>query len=199
MSMAFSLQFGAEWLRAKYGLQPQQCGVQYEALPPNDAAPYYIALDDAGIEAGPENTEALTEILNWTVGIWRKPEHLNLKDKRGDLQLPIDKYLLGAYTLHDLERKVIVDRPGNKLWGFHKNWAFMRALNERFSLPHAQDGDVFFTPMTFRGRGRMEMLGIDRGVLGDGSIDVQTWFGYRYRFRGLMRTQATNNPNKYIG
>lgn len=199
MSMAFSLQYGAEWLRTKYGFQANQCGVQYDALPPNDAGMFYIALDDGGIESGPENTAALTETLNWTIGVWRKPEHLFLKDKRCDLQLSIDKYLIGAYTIHDLERKVIVDRPVNKLHGFHENMEFLQGLNARFSLPHTQDGDVFFTPLRFRGRGRMEMIGVDRGTLGNGEVDTQLWFGYRLRYRGLMRTQATNNPNKYIG
>lgn len=199
MSMAFSLQYGAEHLRTKYGWQPNQCGVQFDALPPNDAGQFYIALDDGGVEAGAEDTEALTEVVSWTVGIWRKPEHLFIKDKRGDLHSPIDKYLMGAYTLNDLERMVIIDRPSNKFWGFHKNWKFLQGLNERFSLPHTQDGDKYFTPLVYRGRGRMEMIGLDRGVLGDGSIDVQPWFGYRLRFRGLMRTQATNNPNKYLG
>lgn len=198
MSMAFSLQYGAEWLRTKNGWTVQQCGVQFDALPPNDAAPFFIALDDGGVEGGPDNTEALTEVLNWTIGIWRKPEHLQLKDKRGDLQLPRDKYLVGSYTLHDLERKVMVANPTNNLFGFHKNWAFMKGLNERFALPHVVDGDAYFTPLSFRGRGRMEMIGIDKGMLPNGEVDAQCWFGYRLRFRGLQRTQATN-VNKIIG
>lgn len=199
MSMALSLQYGAEWLRAKYGFKPNECGVQEETLPPNDAGMFYIGLDDGGVEGGPDNTEALTEVLNWTIGIWKKPEHLQLKDKRGDLQLPRDKYLVGAYTLYDLERRVIVDRSVNGRFGFHKNWQFMNGLNERFSLPSESDGDKFYTPMSYRGRGRMEKMGVERGGLPDGGVDVQLWIGYRLRFRGLMRTQATNNANKFIG
>jgi hypothetical protein len=199
MSMALALQYGTEWLRTKYGFTATQCGVQFDALPPNDAGQFYIALDDGGIETGPDNTAALTETLNITVGIWRKPEHLALKDKRGNLQLPIDKYLIGAYTLHDLERKVIVERPSEKMYGLHQSWSFMRGLNERYALPHLVDGDVFFTPLFYRGRGRMETVGIERGILPDGSVDAQTWYGYRLRFRGLSRTQATNNPFKYFG
>lgn len=199
MSMAFSLQYGAEWLRTKYGWTAQQCGVQFDCLPPNDAAQFYVALDDGGVEAGPDNVEALTEILNWNIGIWRKPEHLQLKDKRGNLQLPHDKYLVGAYTLHDLERKVLVSNPTNKLFGFHKNWDFMKGLNERFGLPHQVDGDAYYTAMVYKGRGKMEMMGVDRGLLPDGSVDAQCWFGYKMRFRGLPRTQATNLAGKIIG
>lgn len=184
-----------EWLREKYDWQPNQCGVQFDALPPAEAGQFFVALDDGGVEAGDDRTASLKEIVNITVGIWRKPEHLSQKDRRGNLKLPLDKYLLGAYTLHDLERKVIVYNPTSGNHGLHDNWVFMNGLNTRYSLPHVEAGGTFCTPLRYRGKGRMEFIGVE-GTLG---ADTQPWYGFRLRLRGLLREQPTNNSNYALG
>lgn len=196
MSMAFALEYGMEWLRSKYSWQPNQCGVQYDALPPAEAGPFYVSLDDAGVETGPDATASLREILNITIGIWRKPEHLAQKDRKGNLALPVDKYVMGAYTLHDLQRMVLVGNPSQGLFGFHQNWLFMNGLNTRYGLPSVGDGGTFSTPLFYRGRGRMEFIGIEGTTA---SQDAQPFYGYRMRFRGLLREQPTNNSAYALG
>lgn len=182
MSMALALEFTAEWLRDKHGWTVQQCGVQYDAIPAMDAGPLYVAVDDAGVESGDASTDSLKEILTITIGIWRRPEHL-MKDKRGILKLPTDKYLIGAYTLAELERTVLVHNSaiaGKN--GLHHNWAFVNGINARYNLPNDQEGAGFITPWSYRGRGRMESIAIDNG-----SQQPDSWFGYRLRLRGLQR------------
>ncbi len=189
MSMALALEFAQEYLRGKNNWQPNECGVQYDALPPNEAGQFYVAIDDSGVETGPDTTSSLREILTITIGIWRRPEHLSLKDRKGLLKLPVDKYLLGAYTIHDLERAVILPR----LNGLHQNWKFVNELNTKYELPHPEYGDKFFLPFVYRGRGRMETVGNDTET---GA--VVAWYGYRLRFRGLAREQSMS-ANCYTG
>lgn len=195
MTMAYVLEYGQKWLRDKCGFKTNECGVQFDTLPPNDAASFYVGLDDGGVEGGTDATASLKEIVNITVGIWRKPEHLDQKDQRANLALPLDKYLLGAYTLHDLERKIIAYNPDQKLFGFHHNWVFMNGLNSYYKLPDATKGGTFCTPLFYRGRGKMEFIGTE--ILGTG--DTQPWYGYRLRFRGLLREQPVNNANYALG
>ena len=193
--MALALEHTAEWFRGVYAWKPNECGVQYDAMPPNEAGQFYVAIDDGGVEAGRDETAALQETLTLVIGIWRRPEHLSQKDRRANLKLPIDKYLLGAYTLHDLERMVLIFRASGepKLNGLHQNFEFMNALNNRYNLPHAELGSKFNLPLFYRGRGRMETVGLDdQGT-------VNAFYGYRLRFRGLTRVQVTNNANYAIG
>lgn len=178
--MSLALDFCQVWLRDKMGLKSNECGVQFDCQPPNDAGQFYIGIDDGGVEAGPENTNSLRETLNINIGIWRKPEHLSQKDRKGILQLPRDKYLLGAYTIADLERKVIVKR----LNGLHHNAEFLLALNEYYGLPDVNLGSAFNTVLWYKGRSKMQFLSVD--------VDANTaqpWYGYLLRFRGLVREQ----------
>ena len=195
MTMAYVLEYAQEYFRAKYSWKSNQCGVQFDALPPAEAGPFFVAIDDGGVEAGDDRTASLKEIINITIGIWRKPEHLAQKDRKGNLALPLDKYLIGAYTLHDLERLVIAYNPNEKSFGLHDNWVFMNELNTRYNLPGINGGQ-FATPLRYRGRGRMEFIGIESSTVGQ---DAQPYFGFRLRFRGLLREQVTNNSSYSLG
>jgi hypothetical protein len=178
--MALALEHTQEWLREKNGWKFNECGVNYDALPMlQDAGQFYIAIDDAGVEVGNELTDSVKEVLTLTIGIWRRSEHLSQRDRRFELKMPIDKYLLGSWTLYDLERVVMLPY----LNGLHANYSYLSSLNTRYNLPDADYGATFIRPLFYKGRGRMETYGVDDG----GSI--QTWYGYRLRFRGLDREQ----------
>jgi hypothetical protein len=198
MSMAFGLEYAMEYLREKNGWEPNQCGVQYDLQPPAEAGDFYVALDDGGIEAGTDATPSLKEILNINVGIWRKPEHLAQRDQTGNLSLPLDNYVLGAYTLHDLERRVVVYNSDQKKYGFHHNWELMNGLNSRYKLPDTDNGGTFCTPLFYRGRGKMEFIGTEVSGPSETS-DTQPWYGYRLRFRGLLREQRVANSAYALG
>lgn len=195
MGMALALQGVVEWLRDKNSWEVNQCGVQYDAIPAYDAGPFYVAVDDAGVDAvGNEDTDSLAEILKITIGIWRRPEHL-MKDKRGDLKLPTDKYLIGVWTLHDLERTVLVHRSAGTIKdGLHGNWSFRTFLNGRWNLPHEEYGAEFLTPLRYRGKGAMQTLTLEDG----GTPDI-AWYGYRLQFRGLKREQKMRLATDAIG
>lgn len=194
--MALVLEGMQQWLREKYGWQPNQCGVQQDAQPSYDAGDFYVALDDAGVESGRPDTDSLKETFRVTVGIWRRPEHLQ-PDKRGILKLPTDKYLIGVHTLHRLERAVIVHKTvsgaivENK-FGFHNNWSFRTYLNTRFDLP-GEYGAPFTGCLTYRGRSAMEVIGIDD------SNSMQAWYGYRLQFMGLYRESKHRTTDDAIG
>lgn len=194
MSMALVLEHTQEWFRAKYGWTPNQCGVQFNAQPTLSAGQFYVAIEDAGVESGNDSTDSLKEIINLSIGVWRRPEHLR-NDLRGNLKLPMDKYLLGSWTLHDLERAVLLHRTlGDKsLHGLHGNWGFRTAINTRYNLPDPDHGAEFSGVFMYRGKGPMETLGLDDGN------NVHTWFGYRLRFRGLWREQKFRIATDAIG
>lgn len=198
MSMALALEFTTEWLRSKHGWKPNECGVQFEAQPAYDAGQFYVALDDSGVETGPDETDSLKEILTITIGVWRRPEHL-MKDKRGILKLPHDQYLLGAWTLHELERSVIVHKTGGSTQvnkdGLHNNWSFMSELNSRYNLPNAEYGAKFTQPLRYKGKGRM----VTTTVGGEPNSEIQAWYGYLLRFRGLYREQKMRDNLDAIG
>lgn len=190
MSMAFVLEHTAEWLRKYNGWKHNECGVQFDAVPMlQNAGQFYIAVDDAGVETGNDTTDSIKEVLSITLGIWRRSEHLSQRDKRGELKLPFDKYLAGAYTLHDLERAVLIPR----LNGIHANYEYVNELNTRYSLPDPDNGGVFHLCFMYKGRGRIETYGVD-----DGNT-VQTWYGYRLRFRGLTREQRLRSGTQAQG
>jgi hypothetical protein len=194
MSMAMALQGMTEWLRDHYGWKANECGVQFDCIPPFDAGNFYVGLDDSGVETGPDETDSLKEILTIRIGIWRRPEHL-LKDRLGEMKLPFDKYLLGAVTLNELERKVVVHRrAGVLLHGFHNNWSFVSSLNTRYNLPDDTYGAKFLQPLRYRGKGAMESI-----VMETQSGTMDAWYGYRLRLRGLLREQKQNIATDAIG
>ena len=195
MAMALALEYMTEWLRSKNNWKPSECGVQPEAQPALDAGSFYIALDDGGVEVtGNDETDSLKETLNITIGIWRRPEHLN-KSIRGNLSLNTDKYLIGSWTLHDFERKIVIHRreTGTVKLGFHRNYLFLSALNTRYNLPDPLYGADFKTPLLYKGRSKLESLALDGGT------DIQAWYGMRLRFRGLDRTQKLSGETDAIG
>lgn len=191
--MALALEHTVLWLRERYGWKPNECATAYDAMPLPDSGQFFVGVDDGGVEVGNDSTGALTEVLTLTVGIWRRPEHLAARGLRSRLKLPTDKYLLGAATVHDLERRVIVCRgpadPECRLDGLHQNPRFVVELNQRYGLPDKDLGDKFTNQLFYRGRGRMENPSVDL----DGN-NSQAWYGYRLRFRGLTRIQRTNSP-----
>lgn len=194
MSMALVLEHTQEWLRAKYGWAPNQCLVTHGAQPVFDAGYFFIGIDDSGVESGSEETDALKEICNLTIGVWLRPEHLQA-DKRGILKLPVDMYLSSSWSLHNFERSIIVHRSaeGHELYGLHNNWDFRTALNTRYNLPDSDYGAQFSGVLTYRGKGPMESLALDDGQ------NVHSWFGYRLRFRGLYRIQKHRLSTDAIG
>lgn len=189
MTMALALEFTRDWFRQKYGWKENECGVQFQSQPSFSAGMFYVSIDDAGVEAGPEDTESLKETVTISVGVWRRSEHLS-KDRLGELKLPDDKYLVGSKTLHDLERNVIL----NNRFGLHKNYVFMNALNDAYNLPSEKHGADFRKPFVYRGRGSMVTLGIETS----GGL-VTTWYGYILRFAGLSREQILHNSSYALG
>lgn len=189
MSMALALEGIQNWLRDRNGWKPNECGVQYDALPGFDSGQFYVAIDDAGVEAGSPNTNSIKETLSITIGIWKRPEHL-AGMRKGQLKLPLDKYLLGSWTLHQLERQVII----RQLHGLHANYEFMNYLNSINFLPDDLEGAKFNQPLFYGGRGRMDTVAVDA----KGLSDPVAWIGYRLRFRGLVREQRLgNSPTPY--
>jgi hypothetical protein len=180
MSMALILEFTQEWLRAKNGWAVNQCGVQYDSLPALDAGQFYVSIDESSLEAGSDLTDSLKEMFFITIGVWRRAEHLSIKDKRGHLKLPTDRYLISAYSLYDLERLVIL--PKNN--GLHANYQFLYELNKRYNLPSADYGPSFIRPLFYQGRGKMDVLTIEAD-----NKSPQAWYGYKLRFKGLEREQ----------
>lgn len=190
MSMAMALEFTQEWLRSKHGFRANECGVQYDAVPMlQDAGNFYVAIDDSGVETGNEQTDSIKEVLSITVGVWRRSEHLSQRDRIGQLKLPIDKYLIGAYTLSDLERMIIIPR----LNGLHGNYEFTSELNTRYNLPDPELGAGFHLAWYYKGRGRIETYGVDDGQ------SIVTWYGYKLRFRGITREQRLHKSNYATG
>lgn len=198
MSMAMGLEFVTEYLISKNeGWTKDHVGVQPDAIPPYNAGPWYIALDDSGTEGGNDETDSLKETLNITIGIWRRSEHL-LNDRKGLMKYPNDKYLIGAWTLHRLERAVVVHKSMTPVKnGLHNNWGLVSGINERYHLPNEEDGAGFLFPLRFKGRGRMETVGFPGPESNPTAATV--FFGYRLRFRGLTREQKMRDTTDAIG
>lgn len=191
MSMGMAL-FGLErYLRTQYRWGPTQCGVQHRCLPPPRAGQFFIGIDDAGVEGGPEETNALTEICNIEIGVWRRPGHLNQADMIGKMKLPDDPYIAGILTATKLERMVLVPVVGQQSGGLHQNYGAMNFVNELFNLPSSELGAGFNTPLLFRGFSRFESVAIENG-----GNAAQAYYGRRLRFRGLKRIQ---NPYSLVG
>ena len=193
MSMAMALEYVTEFLIERNGWTKNQVGVQPESVPPYDAGPWYIALDDSGVETGNDETDSLKEILTLTIGIWRRPEHLQ-NDRKGMLKLPQDKYIIGAWTLHALERATVVHKSAIPVKnGLHNNWSLVSGINTRYNLPSEEGGANFTQPLRYKGRGRMETVGYAD------EQNVHTFYGYRLRFSGLHREQKMRNETDAIG
>lgn len=195
MSTGMALEFTRDWLRDKYGWNYTNCGVHFDAVPPLEcASPFYISIDDGGVESDDSDTDSLKEIVSIRVGIWRKPEHLH-QDLRGMMKLPNDLYVFGTKTLEMIERQIVVHKSATayEKHGLHRNYQFVNALNTRYNLPEELLGDKFKHPFRYRGKGQMEELGMV------GKTGVQTWLGWRLRFRGLSRTQKMRLGTDPIG
>lgn len=183
MSMGITL-FGLEsYLRQQYDWKPIQCGVQNRCLPPPRAGAFFVGIDDAGVESGPEETNALTEICNIEIGVWRRPGHLSQADMIGKMKLPDDPYLQGIMTLTKLERMVLVTDESQQTGGLHQNYGAMNFVNQLFGLPNIDLGAGFNTPLVFRGFSRFESIALPN------SKDADVYFGRRLRFRGFKRIQ----------
>ena len=193
MSMDLVLEGVQEWLREKYSWANNQCAVQYNAEPTVDSGQFFVGIDDAGVEESSGDTDCLAEIFSIQIGIWRRPEHI-VPDRRGKLKLNTDKWLLGAKTLASLEQKIKIHNSGQSgKNGLHRNYAFKDYLNSYWSLPSSTQGSIFVSPLIYGGRTRMETVG-----LLDGS-NPKAFYGYRLRFRGLLRTQKLRSADDAIG
>ena len=189
MSMSLALQYAQEWFREKYNWKVNQCGVEFNSIPAYDSGSFFVSIDDGGVETGQPSTESLKETLNLNIGVWRRKEHL-MKDRVAQLSMKTDKYLIGSWTLAELERKVIL----NKFFGLHKNYAFMTALNERWNLPHEENGAEFRFPFYYRGRSGMV------SIPAPGAKNPEdVFFGYILKFGGLSREQKLHNPAYALG
>lgn len=181
------------YLRQQYDWKVTECGVQNRCLPPPRAGQFFIGIDDAGVDAGPDETNALTEICNIEIGVWRRPGHLSQQDMIGKMKLPDDLYLAGIMTLTKLERMVLCPVVGQASGGLDKNYGAMNFINSLFGLPSADLGAGFNEPLRFRGFSRFESIAIENsGTPGD----ANAYFGRRLRFRGLKRIQK---PVELIG
>jgi len=174
MSMGMGLHGTRDWLRKEHDWKENRCGVHFQCIPPATADQYYVALDDAGVDAGPEDTDALTEILNLEIGVWRRPGG-KPADRLGLLKLPSDLYLANIYTNTELERLVILS--------LHQNWKIWTFINTLFKLPDDDLGAGFQDRFVFRGYSRFESIAIP------GGNDATAFYGRRLRFRGLKRVQ----------
>lgn len=179
MSMGMVLEGVRDWLRDRNEWSITECGVTDDGYPPARAGNFYIAVDEDGVDVGPERTNALTEIYKIEVTVWRRPGHLP-KDFLGNIVLPEDRYLPEIKTLHDLERRVIYHLHG---WRASTN-TLRNFLNTKFNLPDVGRGDAFITELMSTGRGRKEKHQVDDGM---------PFIGRRLRFRGLMRVQKISN------
>lgn len=171
MSMGMVLEGVRDWLRDKNDWKVIECGVMMDTVPPNRAGQKYVAIDDDGIDTGPENTHGLTEFYNLSIGIWRRPGHLP-KDQQWNMVIPEDTYLPEISNLNDLERRVV-------FW-LHNRWDLAGWLNTKYSLPDAGKGDKFTGQLVYRGRSKIE------SAIGD---EGNRFIGRRLRFRGLRRVQ----------
>lgn len=185
MSMGMGLEAIEKWLRAEYGWKVNQCGVQYQCLPPATADQFYVAIDDAGVEnGGSEGTDSLEEVLNIEIGVWRRPGG-KPADKLGLLKLPDDVYLPAISTNTDLERLVqIPSGAAKRNGGLHRNYGFLIFVNELFKLPSDELGAKFTEPLLFRGANRFESI-----AFAGAKNDAHAFYGRRIRFRGLKRIQ----------
>jgi hypothetical protein len=174
MSMGMALEGVRDWLRDRNGWTNMECGVMFRCIPPNRAGQKFIAIDDGGVETGPDNTHALTEIYTLEVGIWRRPGHLP-KDMLGQSMLPEDLYLPEISTLNDMERRVI-------FW-LHNRWELLTYINGKYGLPDEGRGDNFIEKLSYRGRTKVETAQPDEGQPG------LVFIGRKLRFRGLKRIQ----------
>jgi hypothetical protein len=187
MSMGMAL-YGLEaYLRQQYKWQPIQCGVQHRCLPPPRAGQFFVGIDDAGVEGGPAETNALTEVCNIEIGVWRRPGHLSQSDMIGKMKLPTDPYIAGVLTATKLERMVTIPTEDQSSLGLHQNYGAMNFINSLFGLPDAGLGDKFCEPLVFRGFSRFESV-----VIGEGK-GAEAYYGRRLRFRGLKRIQKYSN------
>lgn len=175
MSMGMVLEGVRDWLRTQNNWDVKTCGVQMGNVPPNTAGPKYISLDDDGVDTGPDNTHALTEIFGLEIAIWRRPGHLT-KDYRDQAYLPEDRYLPEISNLHDLERRVV--------FFLHQRWDLVAWLNTKYGLPDSGKGDNFTGQLVYRGRSKLDSVATDKGEL---------YIGRRLRFRGLRRVQKITN------
>jgi hypothetical protein len=175
MSMGMVLEGVRDWLRTKNEWDHMTCGVMAGSIPPNRAGQKYVALDDDGVDTGPDNTHGLTEIFGLEVGIWRRPGHLP-KDQQWNMVIPEDVYLPEVDNLNKLERNVI--------FLLHQRWDLAAWLNQKYGLPSSATGDAFTGQLVYRGRSKIE------AASGDGT---NRFIGRRLRFRGLRRVQKITN------
>ena len=194
MTMALALQFTREWFREKYGWKANECGVEFNSLPAYDSGNFFVSIDDGGVSTGQQGTDSLKEVLSINIGIWKRKEHFQ-KDGIGELKMPEDKYLANNWTLHKLERRVIVAKAG--FFGLHQNWEFREALNNRYALPHADYGADFKFPFYYQGRGGMinQVVSVESR---SGTSYIE-FYGYILRFSGLAREQIVHNASSSLG
>jgi hypothetical protein len=187
VSMAMALEGTRDFLRAHASApwaavsdenKVKHCGIQDRGFPPPMAPAFYVALDDAGVESGPENNDYLKEILNIEVSVWREASRTP-KDYRGKLFTKDDLYLSQIYTISDLERFVLAV--------LHRSFTLRVAINDQFDLPNvARQEQGFEGCLMYRGRARAEV------AVDTDSGNSREFIGMRLRFRGLHR-------NQYIG
>lgn len=174
MSMAMLLEGTRDYLREQMPLTAHECDVQFQGTPPAVAGQFFIALEDAGLASGPEESHYLKEIYSIEISIWRRPGPLQ-RDRWGEFEFRENKYLGSAKTLEKIERSII------EL--LHHKPAAMVDLNTRFSLPSEHLGENFSSSLRYRGRG-----GVLTNVLPE-SPEI-AFIGRTLTFSGSMRLQT---------
>lgn len=189
MSISLVLQGVRDYLRAEYQWRQNECAVTTNAEPIPTAGDFFIGVEQVGVETGQEATDSLKEAFTVEVGVWRRAGS-RPPDRFGELRMPSDLYLANMHTLHELQRKVVVSSAG--AGGLHKNYRFRTFVNSLFGLPNLDDGPEFTTPLYWLG-GALRPEGVEVGEGGP------AFFGYRLRFRGMLREQILRGDRSNPG
>ncbi len=175
MSRAMVLEGLRDFLRKENGWTFTRCDIQHKSTPPALARGLFIALDDAGVTAGPQENYYLQEQFGITVGVWIETA-IQPADMSGNTELKTAKYIEGGVTLDDLERRMIRQ--------LHQKYDTMAFVNCKFGLP-GENGDKFIAPMFYGGSGKTEA--VNPNPQNDRAAQ---WFGRRLRFSGFNRNQT---------
>lgn len=169
MSMAAVLKAARDKLRTDLPIPNGQPPKLYVGIQPNNGLPpsrgqWYVAIDEAGVSS----TEKVSLKEEFTIEVRIVKEAGKYAADRME-----QMYLDHSPGLDELERQVIKS--------LHNNHELRRMMNENAGAPGVNDGDIFQSPIWYRGRGR--------STYGDLSLERTLSFG------GGLRVQAVDVMN----
>lgn len=175
MSMGICLRVIRDTLRTTHGWHPRDCRPMPRGEPPeNHPSEWFVGIDEAGVDSGPDDFYGLQETYRVDIWVWRKLGQYP-KDELGTVLLDEDPHLANILLPEDLERKVIKT--------MHFSYAIMNAINVVID-PSAENGSGLNQPFRYQGRGRTTTTLVNDGGGG------QSWAGRALRFGGAKRTQT---------